>query len=65
QNLSALLFSESGLGLSNYRFKIGGRAVGATNLFRSPAAFYVSPEVYNFSADPQASAHGVPSIKRS
>ncbi|KAJ7854520.1 glycoside hydrolase [Mycena olivaceomarginata] len=56
RNLSTLLFSQSGLGLSSYRFNIGG---GGT--------FYVSPGVYNFSADPQgvyflqqAGAHGVP-----
>ncbi|KAJ7649286.1 glycoside hydrolase superfamily, partial [Mycena rosella] len=69
QNLSTLLFSPAGLGLSNFRFNIGGGGVGVTNPVRAPATFYVSPGVYNFSADPQgvyfmqqASAHGVPSI---
>jgi hypothetical protein len=69
QNLSTLLFSQSGLGLSNYRFNIGGGGVAVTNPVRAPQTFYVSPGVYNFSADPQgvyfmqqAAAHGVPSI---
>ncbi|KAJ7453875.1 glycoside hydrolase [Mycena latifolia] len=69
QNLSTLLFSQSGLGLSSYRFNVGGGGVGVTNPVRAPQTFYVSPGVYNFSADPQgvyfmqqASAHGVPSI---
>ncbi|KAJ7177134.1 glycoside hydrolase [Mycena filopes] len=67
QNLSSLLFSQSGLGLSSYRFNIGGGGVGVTNPVRAPATFYVSPGVYNFNADPQgvyflqqAGAHGVP-----
>ncbi|KAJ6534121.1 hypothetical protein B0H19DRAFT_913122, partial [Mycena capillaripes] len=53
QNLSPLLFSQSGLGLNNYRFNIGGGGVGVTNPVHAPATFYVSPGVYNFSADPQ------------
>jgi hypothetical protein len=67
QNLSTLLFSQSGLGLSSYRFNIGGGGVGVVNPVRAPATFYVSPGVYNFSADPQgvyflqqAGAHAVP-----
>ncbi|KAF7349041.1 hypothetical protein MVEN_01425700 [Mycena venus] len=67
QNLSTLLFSQSGLGLSSYRFNIGGGGVGVVNPVRAPQTFYVSPGVYNFSADPQgvyflqqAGAHGVP-----
>ncbi|KAJ7443591.1 hypothetical protein B0H11DRAFT_1681412, partial [Mycena galericulata] len=69
QNLSALLFSERGLGLTNYRFNVGSGGVGVTNPVRAPDTFYVSPGVYNFSADPQgvyfmqqASAHGFPSV---
>ncbi|KAJ7259124.1 glycoside hydrolase [Mycena haematopus] len=67
QNLSTLLFSPSGLGLSSYRFNVGGGGVGVANPVRAPETFYVSPGVYNFSADPQgvyflrqAGAHGVP-----
>ncbi|KAJ7080567.1 glycoside hydrolase [Mycena crocata] len=69
QNLSTLLFSQSGLGLSSYRFNMGGGGVGVTNPVRAPQTFYVSSGVYNFSADPQgvfflqqAAAHGVPSL---
>ncbi|KAF7346791.1 hypothetical protein MSAN_01817700 [Mycena sanguinolenta] len=66
QNLSTLLFSQSGLGLSSYRFNVGGGGVGVINPVRAPETFYVSAGVYNFSADPegvffmqQAGAHGV------
>ncbi|KAJ6518249.1 glycoside hydrolase [Mycena vitilis] len=69
QNLSSLLFSQAGLGLSNYRYNIGGGGVNVSNPVRAPGTFYVSPGVYNWSADPQgiyflqqASAHGVPSL---
>ncbi|KAJ7692272.1 glycoside hydrolase family 5 protein [Mycena rosella] len=69
QNLSSLLFSQAGLGLSNYRYNIGGGGVNVSNPVRAPETFYVSPGVYNWSADPQgiyflqqAAAHGVPSL---
>lgn len=69
QNLSELLFSQSGLGISSYRYNLGGGGVGVTNPPRAPETPYVSPGVYNFSADPggtfflqQASALGVPGI---
>lgn len=69
QNLSALLFSPSGLGLSSYRYNIGAGGVNVSNPTRAPETFYVSPGVYNFSADPQgvyflreAAKWGVPSI---
>ncbi|KAJ7922033.1 glycoside hydrolase [Mycena leptocephala] len=69
QNLSTLLFSQSGLGISNYRYNVGGGGVGVTNPVRAPETFYVSPGVYDFSADPQgvyfmeqAAAHGVHSF---
>ncbi|KAJ7098512.1 glycoside hydrolase [Mycena belliarum] len=69
QNLSSLLFSQAGLGLSNYRYNIGGGGVNVSNPVRAPETFYVSAGVYNWSADPQgiyflkqASAHGVPSL---
>ncbi|KAF8148371.1 glycoside hydrolase superfamily [Mycena galopus ATCC 62051] len=67
QNLSNLLFSPTGLGLSSYRYNIGGGGVGVINPVRAPQTFYVSPGVYNFSADPegvfwmqQANSHAVP-----
>ncbi|KAJ6614971.1 glycoside hydrolase family 5 protein [Mycena sp. CBHHK59/15] len=69
QSLSSLLFSQAGLGLSNYRYNIGGGGVNVSNPVRAPATFYVGPGVYNWNADPQgiyflqqASAHGVPSL---
>lgn len=70
QNLSELLFSQSGLGISSYRYNLGGGGVGVTaNPVRAPQTPYVSPGVYNFSADPegtfflqQASDFGVPGI---
>ncbi|KAJ3796008.1 hypothetical protein GGU11DRAFT_663325, partial [Lentinula aff. detonsa] len=54
--LSSLLFSESGLGLSNYRYNPLGRVAGWGVLkppVRAPQTFYVSAGVYNFSVDPQ------------
>ncbi|KAE9402780.1 glycoside hydrolase [Gymnopus androsaceus JB14] len=69
QNLSELLFSESGLAISSYRYNLGGGGVGVSNPVRAPETPYVSPGVYNFSADPegtfflqQASDFGVPGI---
>ncbi len=69
QNLSSLLFSPSGLGLSSYRYNIGAGGVQVSNPTRAPQTFYVSSGVYNFSADPQgvyflteASKRGVPSL---
>ncbi|KAF9443995.1 glycoside hydrolase family 30 protein [Macrolepiota fuliginosa MF-IS2] len=69
QNLSSLLFSPSGLGLSSYRYNVGAGGVNVSNPTRAPETFYVSPGVYNFSADPQgvyflneAAKRGVASI---
>ncbi|KAG6829653.1 hypothetical protein H0H87_010566 [Tephrocybe sp. NHM501043] len=66
QNLSNLLFSSSGLGLSSYRFNIGAGGVNVSNPTRAPQTFYVSPGVYNFTRDAagvyfltQAASHGV------
>ncbi|KAJ7321126.1 hypothetical protein DFH08DRAFT_713223, partial [Mycena albidolilacea] len=53
QNISTLLFSQSGLGLSHYRYNAGGGGVGVTKPAHASDSFYVSPGVYNFSADPQ------------
>lgn len=69
QNLSALLFSQDGLGISSYRYNVGAGGVNVSNPTRAPETFYVSPGVYNFSADPQgtfflmeASKYGVQSL---
>ncbi|EIM85030.1 glycoside hydrolase [Stereum hirsutum FP-91666 SS1] len=70
KNLSALLFSEDGMGISSYRYNVGGGGVNVTeNPTRAIETFYVSPGVYNWSADAsgvyfmlEAAAYGVPSI---
>ncbi|TFK44988.1 glycoside hydrolase family 5 protein [Crucibulum laeve] len=69
QNLSQLLFSQNGLGLSSYRYNIGAGGVNVSNPTRAPETFYVSQGNYNWSADPQgvyflleAAKQGVPSI---
>jgi hypothetical protein len=53
QNLSSLLFSQDGLGLSSYRYNVGAGGVNVSNPTRAPETFYVSPGVYNFNADQQ------------
>ncbi|KAF5354805.1 hypothetical protein D9756_005541 [Leucocoprinus leucothites] len=69
QNLSALLFSSSGLGLSSYRYNVGAGGVNVSNPTRAPETFYVSPGVYDFTKDQQgvyflneASKRGVRSL---
>ncbi|KAF5352043.1 hypothetical protein D9758_009439 [Tetrapyrgos nigripes] len=66
QNVSSLLFSQAGLGLSSYRYNVGGGGVGVNNPSRAPETFYVSPGQYDFSKDAagvyfltEASKHGV------
>ncbi|TFK87353.1 glycoside hydrolase family 30 protein [Polyporus arcularius HHB13444] len=51
EQVAQLLFSSSGAGLTSYRFNIGGGGVGVNNPTRAPQTFYVSPGVYNWSAD--------------
>ncbi|KAG9096789.1 hypothetical protein FS749_007726 [Ceratobasidium sp. UAMH 11750] len=53
KNLSDLLFSQEGLGLSSYRYNLGGGGLGVSNPVRAPETFYVSKGVYNWSADAQ------------
>lgn len=69
QNISDLLFSQSGLGLTSYRWNVGAGGVNVSNPVRAPETFYESPGVYNWSADPQgvyfltqAARRGVPSL---
>ncbi|KAI0630269.1 glycoside hydrolase [Trametes polyzona] len=52
EQVAELLFGQSGAGLTSYRYNIGGGGVGVTNPTRAPPTFYVSPGVYNWSADP-------------
>ncbi|KAF9494160.1 glycoside hydrolase family 5 protein [Pleurotus eryngii] len=69
QNLSDLLFSATGLGLSSYRWNIGGGGVNVSNPVRAPETFYVAPGVYDWNKDAQgvyflnaAAKRGVPSL---
>jgi hypothetical protein len=69
QNVSTLLFSQSGLGLSSYRYNIGGGGVNVANQARAPETFYVGAGQYDWNKDPQgkyflneASKRGVGSL---
>ncbi|GLB37903.1 putative O-Glycosyl hydrolase family 30 [Lyophyllum shimeji] len=69
QNLSSLLFSPSGLGLSSYRYNVGAGGVGVSNPTRAPQTFYVSPGVYDWTRDAagvyflqEAAKRGVPHL---
>ncbi|KAJ8489038.1 hypothetical protein ONZ45_g13720 [Pleurotus djamor] len=69
QNLSTLLFSDSGLGLSSYRWNVGAGGVSVANRVRAPETFYVSQGVFDWSKDPQglyflneAAKRGVPML---
>ncbi|KAL0067960.1 hypothetical protein AAF712_005129 [Marasmius tenuissimus] len=53
QNISNLLFSQDGLGLSSYRWNVGAGGVGVGNPGRAPDTFYRGAGSYNWSADPQ------------
>ncbi|KZO92666.1 glycoside hydrolase family 30 protein [Calocera viscosa TUFC12733] len=50
--VAELLFSkETGLGLSSYRYNIGGGGKGVGNPSRCPPTPYLGPGLYNFTAD--------------
>ncbi|EJU03305.1 glycoside hydrolase [Dacryopinax primogenitus] len=52
EKVAELLFSkDTGLGLSSYRYNIGGGGKGVGNPSRRPPTPYVAPGVYNFTAD--------------
>ncbi len=53
QNLSDLLFSSSGLGLSSYRWNVGSGGVNVSNPVRAPETFYVAPGQYDWDKDKQ------------
>ena len=66
---AGLLFTDSGIDLSQYRYNIGGGGVGVSTPARAPQSFLTSSGTYNWSADPggqyflrAAAADGVPDI---
>jgi O-glycosyl hydrolase len=52
QRVADLLFTSGGIGLSVYRYNIGGGGVGVNNPTRAPATFLVRPGHYDWSRDP-------------
>jgi O-glycosyl hydrolase len=46
------LFDQSGIGLSVYRYNIGGGGVGVTNPPRAAETFLIAPGEYNWNRDP-------------
>jgi hypothetical protein len=66
-NLSNLLFTDSGLGLSSFRYNVGAGGVNVSNPVRAPQTFFVSTGTYDWTRDPQgryflqaAATRGVP-----
>jgi O-glycosyl hydrolase len=66
---AGLLFTGSGIDLSQYRYNIGGGGVGVTTPARAPQSFLTSSGTYDWSDDPggqyflkAAAADGVPDI---
>ncbi|EJU00965.1 glycoside hydrolase family 5 protein [Dacryopinax primogenitus] len=55
QNVSYLLFSSDALGLTSYRYNVGGGGVGVGVPSRAPETTYISTTSSNYSADPQGS----------
>jgi O-glycosyl hydrolase len=52
QQVADMLFSPSGIGLSVYRYNIGGGGYGVTNPVRAPQTFLIAPGSYDYSRDP-------------
>ena len=52
ERVADLLFSRTGIGLSSYRYNIGGGGVGVTDPTRAPQTFLAAAGVYDWSADP-------------
>ncbi len=52
EHVANLLFGSDGIGLSAYRYNIGGGGVGVTNPIRSVQSFLLGPGAYDWSADP-------------
>ena len=66
---ASLLFTTSGIDLSQYRYNIGGGGVGVSVAARAPESFLTSSGSYNWSNDPggqyflkAAAADGVPDL---
>jgi O-glycosyl hydrolase len=66
EHVASLLFDQSGLGLSQYRYNIGGGGVGVTTPEKTAPTFFAGPGNYDWSADPGghgflmlAAQHGV------
>ncbi|TRM55884.1 glycoside hydrolase superfamily [Schizophyllum amplum] len=49
--ISNLLFSDYGMGLTSYRYNVGGGGVNVSNPVRAPETFYVSNGTYDWDAD--------------
>jgi O-glycosyl hydrolase len=69
ERVAAMLFGPDGLGLSVYRYNIGGGGAGVTVPARAAETFLVAPGEYDWSRDPggrrflrQAAAMGIPAL---
>jgi O-glycosyl hydrolase len=69
RQLGGLLFSRSGLALSQYRYNIGGGGVGVKDPYKAPPSFINAAGKYNWDADPAgldflklAAAYHVPQL---
>ena len=69
EQVASMLFSPSGIGLSAYRYNVGGGGVGVTNPSRAPQTFLVGSGQYDWSRDPGgqrflalAAQSGVPNL---
>ena len=67
--VASLLFTTSGIDLSQYRYNIGGGGAGVTIAARAPQSFLTSSGTYNWSNDPggqyflkAAATDGVPDL---
>ena len=69
QQLGELLFSPTGLRVSQYRYNIGGGGVGVYDPYKAPPTFLTRAGTYDWTADPSglaflemAAAYGVPQL---
>ncbi|MHB1923934.1 MAG: glycoside hydrolase [Acidimicrobiales bacterium] len=56
RQLADLLFSRTGLELSQYRYNIGGGGVGVTNPYKAPPTVLTASGAYDWNADPAGMA---------